>query len=66
VSQFKECNLCMTELGNKFRLLTSCVREDERADEAETLVWESLNLLQDDVDQWKEEAMLVWEGLEKF
>jgi hypothetical protein len=47
VLQFHECNHCMNELGNKARLLSARVGRDERPDQAETSVWEALNMLRD-------------------
>jgi hypothetical protein len=66
VSQFVECNHYMNELGNKARLLASRIGKDGRPDQSETSVWESLNLLQEEVDQGKEGIKLTQEGLEKL
>jgi hypothetical protein len=64
VKQFLECNHYMNELGNKARLLASRIGIDERPGESETSVWESLNILQDEVNQGKEEIKVAREGLE--
>ena len=66
VRQFVECNLHMNELGNKSRLLASRIGKDERPDQAETLAWESVNLLQHGVDQGKEEVKVAREEPEKI
>jgi hypothetical protein len=66
VAQFEECNCHMKELGNKARLLASHIGKDGRSDQSDASVWESLNILQDEVDQGKEEIKLAWEELEKI
>jgi hypothetical protein len=66
VGQFAECNHYMNELGNKARLLASRIGKDERPDQSETSVWETLNILQEEVDQGKEGIKTTQEGLEKL
>ena len=55
------------ELGNKSWLYTaSWIGKDERLDQAKTLVWDTLNLLQDDADQGKEEMRVACKELDKI
>jgi hypothetical protein len=54
-----ECDHFMNKLGNKARLLAARIGMDGRADQAESSVWESINVLQDEVDHEKEEARLL-------
>jgi len=65
MAQFVECNHYMNELGNKARLLASRIGRDERPDQAETSVWETLNILQEEVYLGKEETKSTREGLER-
>ena len=63
VSQFEECNYYMNDLGNKSRLLASLIGEDDRSEQAETSVWESLNLLQEEVSQGQDKMKEIQDGL---
>ena len=56
----------MNELGNKARLLASRIGKDGRPDEAESSVWVTLNILQEEVDQGKEGIKMTQEGSEKL
>ena len=51
VAQFLESNFYVNELGNKARLLAARLGSDGRFDQAEASVWETLNILQEEVDQ---------------
>jgi hypothetical protein len=66
VAQFVECDHFMNELGNKSRLLVARIGMDGRADQAESLVWESINILQDEVDHGRQETKITREGPEKL
>ena len=55
VAQFEECKYYMNNLGNKSRLLASLMGEDDRSEQAETSVWESFNLFQEEVSRGQEE-----------
>jgi hypothetical protein len=63
VAQFVECNFFMNELGNKARLLASRIGIDERPDQAEASVWETLNILQEEVNYGLEEVKVIREEM---
>ena len=56
----------MNSLGDKSRLLACLVGREDISEQAETLVWEPLNLLQEEVSQGQEEMKVVQDGLEEL
>ena len=48
-------------VGNKSRLFASWIGKDERLDQAKILIWETLNLIYDEVDHGKTEMKVSWE-----
>jgi hypothetical protein len=65
VAQFVEFSLYMNELGNKSRLLSARIGRDGRPEQAEASVWETLNIIQEEVDQAKEEMMQFQTGIDR-
>jgi hypothetical protein len=65
VAQFVEFSLYMNELGNKSRLLSARIGRGGRAEQAEASVWETLNIIQEEVDQAREETRVFQIGIKR-
>jgi hypothetical protein len=65
VAQFVEFSLYMNELGIKSRLLSARIGRDGRPEQAEASVWETLNIIQEEVDQAKEEMKVFQTGIDR-